>query len=125
MSTAAADTANFCLPQKKRENFQLATQSEALEKKVAALEKESGVLKDENKAYKKELTAVKSKVEMETQLLTDEKKACKKEFSALKPTLEDKLVAQGNEEAGGRIDNQGGADAGDANRPAKAEPGQE
>lgn len=97
------------MPQKKRENFQLATQSEALEKKVAALEKESGVLKDENK----ELTAVKAKV----------KKV------ALKATLEDKLVAQGKEEADGSIDNQvkqgGGADAGDANRPAKAGPDQE
>lgn len=120
-----ADTANFCSPQKKRENFKLATQSEALEKKVAALEKESGVLKDENKACKKELTALKAKVEMEKELLNDEKKACRKEVSALKATLEDKLVAQGKEEADGSIDNQvkqgGGADAGDA----KAGPGQE
>lgn len=98
------------MPQKKRENFKLATQSEALEKKVAALEKERGVLKDKNK---KELTALRAKVKK----------------GALKATLEDKLVAQGKEEADGSIDNQvkqgGGADAGDANRPAKAGPDQE
>lgn len=85
------------MPQKKRENFKLATQSEALEKKVAALEKESGVLKDENK---KELTVVRAKVKK----------------GALKATPEDKLVAQGKEEADG---------TGDANRPAKAGPDQE
>lgn len=61
-------------------------------------------------------------------MLRDEKKACKKEFSACKATLEDKLVAQGNEEVGGSIDNQVkqvGIDAGDANRPAIAESVQE
>lgn len=126
------------MTQKKRENVQLATQSEALEKKVAALEKENGVLTDENKAYKQELTTLKAKLEMEKELLKDEKEACKKEFSTLKATLEEKLVAQGKEEAGG-IDNQakqgvkhegkknqGGADAGgDAKRPAEAGPSQE
>lgn len=60
------------MTQKKRENFQLATQSEALAKKVATLEMECGVIKDENRVYKEDLATLKAKLDTEIEVLKRE-----------------------------------------------------
>jgi len=73
---------------KKRENFQLITQSEALADKVATLETECRVMRDENRVCKEELAAVKAKLAMETEQLQKENQAYEGEVAALKAKLD-------------------------------------
>lgn len=79
--------AKYCLTQKKRENFQLTTQNEALAKKVVTLEMECSVIKDENRVYK-ELAALKAKLDTEIEELQKENKAYKEHFAALYARVE-------------------------------------
>lgn len=78
------------MTQKKRENFQLATQSEALAEKVATLEMECGVIKDENRVYKEVLATLKAKLDTEIEALKRENRAYK-ELAEVDARLEDKL----------------------------------
>lgn len=80
--------AKYCLTQKKRENFQLAAQNEALGEKVATLQVECSIMKDENRVYKDELAAVKAELDMEIEQLQRENQAYKEELAAFYASLE-------------------------------------
>lgn len=77
--------AKYCLTQKKRQNLQLTSQTDALVERILTLEVESNVMRD---GYKDELAAVKAQLGKEIEQLRNENKAYQEKLAAAEARLQ-------------------------------------